>query len=85
MYTFHYQKVIPVLKWVRGDPLSQDHWLELFRMVRMKNTTTLENLCFGDILDSADAIIENAEPLKVSSSISCVINISLSSFIYNIT
>ena len=50
---------------MRGDPLSQDHWLQLFRLVGMKNTTTLENLNFGDILDSANEIIENAEKLKV--------------------
>ncbi|XP_013392185.1 cytoplasmic dynein 2 heavy chain 1, partial [Lingula anatina] len=59
-----YKNVLPVLKWVRGEPLSQDHWLELFRMLGMPKGTTLEKLTFGDILSSSDAIIINATALK---------------------
>ena len=54
-----------MLKWVRGEPLSQDHWLELFRMLGLPRTMTLEKLTFGDILGVADAIILNADVLKV--------------------
>ena len=67
MWTFVFpQNVMPVLKWVRGEPLSQDHWLELFRLLKMPKGTTLEKLNFGQVLASADNIIANADALKVS-------------------
>jgi dynein heavy chain 2 len=56
---------MPVLKWVRGEPLSQDHWLELFRMLKMPRGTTLEKLTFGHVLNASDNIITNADALKV--------------------
>ena len=59
------QNVLPVLKWVRGEPLSQEHWLELFRLIKMPRNMTLEKLTFGDLLTSADHIAANAEVLKV--------------------
>ncbi|XP_052794024.1 cytoplasmic dynein 2 heavy chain 1-like isoform X3 [Mya arenaria] len=59
-----YKNVLPVLKWVRGEPLSQDHWLELFRMLKMPRGTTLEKLNFGHILKASDHIITNADALK---------------------
>ncbi|XP_074649972.1 cytoplasmic dynein 2 heavy chain 1-like [Tubulanus polymorphus] len=59
-----YKDILPVLKWVRGEPLSQDHWLELFRMLKMPKGTTLEKLTFSHILNSANEIIRNAEALK---------------------
>ena len=60
------QDVLPVLKWVRGEPLSQDHWLDLFRMLGMPKGTTLEKLTFGNIIAHADAIVANADALKAS-------------------
>lgn len=60
-----FQNVLPVLKWVRGEPLSQDHWLELFRLLHMPRGTTLEKLNFGHILNASDGIIQNADALKV--------------------
>ena len=59
------QNVLPVLKWVRGEPLSQDHWLELFRLLKMPRGTTLEKLTFGQVLKASDQIIANANVLKV--------------------
>lgn len=59
------QNILPVLKWVRGEPLSQDHWMELFRLLQMPRGTTLEKLTFGNILASSELIIKNAETLKV--------------------
>ena len=59
------QNVLPVLKWVRGEPLSQDHWLDLFRLVGLPRGTTLEKLTFGDILSVADNIVLKAKDLKV--------------------
>ena len=63
---FVFQSVLPSLKWVRGEPLSQDHWAELFRMLGMPRGMTLEKLTFGHVLESANAIIKNAAALKVS-------------------
>ena len=57
--------MIPVLKWVRGEPLSQDHWLEMFRLLGLPKGTTLEKLTFGDIVSVADAIVVNAAAIKV--------------------
>ena len=62
-----YKNVLPVLKWVRGEPLSQDHWLELFRLLHMPRGTTLEKLNFGHVLGASDEIIRNADALKVKS------------------
>ena len=58
--------MLPVLKWVRGEPLSQDHWLDLFRLVGLPRGTTLEKLTFGDILSVADNIVLKAKDLKVT-------------------
>ena len=65
MTTCFLQNVLPVLKWVRGEPLSQDHWLDLFRLVGLPRGTTLEKLTFGDILSVADNIVLKAKDLKV--------------------
>lgn len=56
--------MLPVLKWVRGEPLSQDHWMELFRLLHMPKGTTLEKLNFGHVLNASDEIIRNADALK---------------------
>jgi len=51
------QAVVPLLKYVRGEVLSEEHWHELFTMLHMPRGTTLEKLTFGDILAAGDAII----------------------------
>ncbi|XP_057314672.1 cytoplasmic dynein 2 heavy chain 1-like isoform X2 [Hydractinia symbiolongicarpus] len=59
-----YKNVVPVLKFVRGETLSTDHWMELFRMVKMPKGTTLEKLIFGDILNASEEIIAHRDELK---------------------
>ncbi|XP_053561557.1 cytoplasmic dynein 2 heavy chain 1 [Bombina bombina] len=59
-----YKTVIPLLKYVRGEHLSQDHWLDLFRLLGLPKGTTLEKLLFGDLLRVADVIILKASELK---------------------
>ena len=61
------QGVTSVLKWVRGDPLTPDHWIELFRLVGLPKGTTLEKLTFGQILDISGNITEKKNELKVIS------------------
>lgn len=57
--------MVPVLKYVRGEHLSQDHWLDMFRLLGLPKGTTLEKLTFNDILCVANTIIEKALELKV--------------------
>jgi dynein heavy chain 2 len=45
-----YKQLTPCLKWVRGEALSPEHWLDLFRMLKMPRGTSLERLTFGDLL-----------------------------------
>uniref|UniRef100_A0A0R3R0Z9 DHC_N2 domain-containing protein n=1 Tax=Brugia timori TaxID=42155 RepID=A0A0R3R0Z9_9BILA len=52
------------LKYCRGEILSSDHWLMLFRILGMPKGTTLEHLRFGDLLNVHKMIIENLEALK---------------------
>ena len=60
-----FQLVVPVLKWVRGEPLSQDNWVELFHLIGISKGMTLEKLTFGDLISHASGIINSAEALKV--------------------
>ncbi|KAM9801492.1 cytoplasmic dynein 2 heavy chain 1 [Neosynchiropus ocellatus] len=59
-----YKNMVPVLKYVRGEHLSQDHWLDMFRLLGLPRGTTLEKLVFNDILSVANTIIEKAVELK---------------------
>ncbi|EJW77815.1 hypothetical protein WUBG_11276, partial [Wuchereria bancrofti] len=53
------------LKYCRGEILSSDHWLMLFRILGMPKGTTLEHLRFGDLLNVHKMIVENLEALKI--------------------
>lgn len=64
-FFFSPQIVIPILKYVRGEHLSPDHWLDLFRLLGLPRGTSLEKLLFGDLLKVADAIVAKASDLKV--------------------
>lgn len=57
--------VIPILKYLRGEHLSPDHWLDLFRLLGLPRGTSLEKLLFGDLLGLADTIVAKASDLKV--------------------
>uniref|UniRef100_A0AAV2J329 Cytoplasmic dynein 2 heavy chain 1 n=1 Tax=Knipowitschia caucasica TaxID=637954 RepID=A0AAV2J329_KNICA len=59
-----YKNMVPVLKYVRGEHLSQDHWLDMFRLLGLPKGTTLERLTFQNILSVADTIVEKALQLK---------------------
>lgn len=65
IFILNLQMTIPVLKYVRGEHLSPDHWLDLFRILGFPRGTSLENLIFGDLLKVADVIVEKAAELKV--------------------
>ncbi|KAM4627347.1 cytoplasmic dynein 2 heavy chain 1 [Polymixia lowei] len=59
-----YKNLVPVLKYVRGEHLSQDHWLDMFRLLGLPRGTTLERLTFSDLLTVAGTIIDKALELK---------------------
>ncbi|XP_071781183.2 cytoplasmic dynein 2 heavy chain 1 [Centroberyx gerrardi] len=59
-----YKNLVPVLKYVRGEHLSQDHWLDMFRLLGLPRGTTLERLTFNDLLSVATTIIDKALELK---------------------
>ena len=59
-----YRELTPSLKWIRGEALSTEHWMDLFRMLQMPRGTTLEKLTFLDILKAKAEIIKNAEAIK---------------------
>lgn len=54
-----------MLKYVRGEHLSPDHWLDLFRLLGLPRGTSLEKLVFGDLLRVADTIVAKTSDLKV--------------------
>jgi dynein heavy chain 2 len=59
-----YRDLMPSLKWVRGEALSSEHWLDLFRMLKLPRGTTLEKLTFGDLLKVKAEILSQAEAIK---------------------
>ncbi|EYC14495.1 hypothetical protein Y032_0040g239 [Ancylostoma ceylanicum] len=52
------------LKFCRGEVLSADHWLEMFRLLQLPRGTTLEKLTFGDLISVAPNVVTNVEQLK---------------------
>ena len=59
-----HQALLPLLKYVKGEVLSPEHWHEMFHMLGFPRGTTLEKLSFGDILTHVDDIVSNADRLK---------------------
>ena len=59
-----YRLIVPLFKWIRGEALSPDHWLELFRILKLPRGTMLERLTFGDLLKARQEIADHAEQLK---------------------
>ncbi|KAE9420714.1 hypothetical protein Angca_008064, partial [Angiostrongylus cantonensis] len=52
------------LKFCRGEVLSTDHWLEMFRLLQLPRGTTLEKLRFGNLIAASSNVIANVEQLK---------------------
>ncbi|KER30421.1 hypothetical protein T265_03154 [Opisthorchis viverrini] len=59
-----YRELLPALKWVRGEALSQDHWIELFRLIGLPKSIRLEQLNFGDLLSVSKSIVAQSGALK---------------------
>lgn len=59
-----FKDLIPALKYVRGENLSTDHWIELFQIVGLPRGTTLEKLHFRHVLSVAGNIVNKVAELK---------------------
>jgi dynein heavy chain 2 len=54
-----------VLKFCRGEFFSADHWVELFRLVKLpRGSTSLEKLTFGDLLRVQQHVVAAVDALK---------------------
>ena len=58
-----YKKILPVLKFVRGEIFSEHHWNEMFGIVQMPRKGISE-LKFKDFLDVKDKVIEKEQELQ---------------------
>jgi dynein heavy chain 2 len=57
-------RVVPVLKFVRGDGMTPNHWAEMFRLINIDRATTADSLLFGTLLDNAQDILAKEKQLK---------------------
>ncbi|XP_071483964.1 LOW QUALITY PROTEIN: cytoplasmic dynein 2 heavy chain 1-like [Diadema antillarum] len=59
-----YKIVSPLLKYLSSDIFTQEHWMDLYRMLKMPRSTAVDRMTFGDILKTSDQIVANASGLK---------------------
>uniref|UniRef100_A0A0N5CE75 Cytoplasmic dynein 2 heavy chain 1 n=1 Tax=Strongyloides papillosus TaxID=174720 RepID=A0A0N5CE75_STREA len=52
------------LKYLCGEVLSIDHWLEIFRILNFPKGTSLEKLKFNDLLNRKDIVNEKVDDLR---------------------
>ena len=58
-----YKVVLPVLKYVRGDIFSDQHWSEMFSMLGMPKKP-IDQLLFEDFLRVKDKLVSRASELQ---------------------
>ncbi|KAI9102585.1 dynein heavy chain and region D6 of dynein motor-domain-containing protein [Phlyctochytrium arcticum] len=59
-----YRETVPILKFLRGDNWTTEHWAELFRLAGVSRGVTLSDLTFGHILDCKEAILRKITEIK---------------------
>eukprot|EP00050_Salpingoeca_kvevrii_P020215 m.95860 g.95860 ORF g.95860 m.95860 type:complete len:4292 (+) comp8765_c0_seq1:164-13039(+) len=59
-----YQTMMGLLKYVRGDGFSPDHWVELYKILGLDRSITFDKLTFSNILAVADEVIAHEAELK---------------------
>ncbi|KAG1684369.1 Cytoplasmic dynein 2 heavy chain 1 [Nymphon striatum] len=59
-----YQDVLPLLKFCRGDMFSQQHWMDMYRLIGIPSNIPVEKLTLSNFLDAKDTIVVNAEAIK---------------------
>lgn len=61
----HYQQALPLLKYLRGDVFSAEHWVEFFRMIGFDpQVVTVDKLTFGQLVAAAGAIVANESSIR---------------------
>ena len=53
-----------MLKYIKGDVFSTDHWHDMFRLLGMPHGTTLEKLTFADLLQNSSSMMNASVALK---------------------
>ncbi|KRY49657.1 Cytoplasmic dynein 2 heavy chain 1 [Trichinella britovi] len=59
-----YRELIPVLKYCTGESFSEDHWIELMRLMKLPTLMKHEHLTFGHFLSSTSMLVQNVSRLK---------------------
>ncbi|KRX75214.1 Cytoplasmic dynein 2 heavy chain 1 [Trichinella sp. T6] len=59
-----YRELIPVLKYCTGESFSEDHWIELMRLMKFSTLMKHEHLTFGHFLSSTSVLVQNVSRLK---------------------
>ncbi|OUC49685.1 ATPase family protein [Trichinella nativa] len=59
-----YRELIPVLKYCTGESFSEDHWIELMRLMKFPTLMKHEHLTFGHFLSSTSVLVQNVSRLK---------------------
>ncbi|KRX18927.1 Cytoplasmic dynein 2 heavy chain 1 [Trichinella nelsoni] len=59
-----YRELIPVLKYCTGESFSEDHWIELMRLMKLPTLMKHEHLTFGHFLSSTSVLVQNVSRLK---------------------
>ncbi|KAJ3022561.1 Cytoplasmic dynein 2 heavy chain 1 [Thoreauomyces humboldtii] len=59
-----YRDTLPVLKFMRGDNWTAEHWGELFRITGMPKGINLSDLTFSQILSAKDSVLEHMHEVK---------------------
>jgi dynein heavy chain 2 len=57
-------RVVPTLKYVRGDGMTPNHWSEMFRLLDLDRSTTVDSLLFGSLLDKYQVMLSKEKQLK---------------------
>ncbi|KAF5283232.1 hypothetical protein FQA39_LY17379 [Lamprigera yunnana] len=59
-----YKTAVPVLKYVKGEDFTENHWIEVFTLLNIV-PKPIDILLLSDFLNASEAMLENAEQLKI--------------------
>ncbi|KAK4887690.1 hypothetical protein RN001_003961 [Aquatica leii] len=59
-----YRAVVPVLKYVRGEDFTENHWMEVFSLLGVL-PKPIDLVLLNDFLQKPEALLDNAEKLQV--------------------
>eukprot|EP00667_Euglena_gracilis_P000034 EG_transcript_34 len=59
-----WQDVCPLLKYLRGDGFTLDHWLQLFHLCGIDSSVSPDSLTLAHFLDRCRVVVDKADDLK---------------------